>query len=954
MANIKGKQLASNLSVTNVTASGNISASNTSTGSFGLLQGDGSELTGITSGIFQPTGSVQATTNDVEITGSLATLGDLKVSQYIKHIGNENTFINFTTDRIRFKAGNIGFLDLEKDASTPYPATINPGGNRINFRVMDRNTELLLKTDSEAFNVGLFFAGSRKLETTSTGIDVSNINVSASGHITASGNISGSANGTGSFAHITATSKVSGSSVSTGSFGRIEIGEGGIDTAGDITLDGDGGDIILKDGGTEFGRFTNIIGGLTLRTGPGANSAIVFGTGSNPAVIVGGEITTSHNISGSSTTTGSFGKVVIGEMGNQDVTSVSSSISTRLTTAETELGNTLISSSAQIASNISGSFTAASSSFSTRVTTAESELSNTLISSSAQIASNISGSFTAASSSFSTRVTTAESELSNTLISSSAQIASNISGSFTAASSSFSTRVTTAESELSNTLFSSSAQVDHDATTNFVANEHIDHSGVTITAGAGLTGGGTIAATRTLAVGQGTGVTVNANDVAIGQDVATTANVSFASVTTTGNIEAEGDVIAQNYIVSSSVTHMTSSFRSGSTISGDTPADDTHQFTGSLFISGSIPTDITTTNSIFVGNDITASANISASGQVIATGTGSFGSIETTGDVNVAGRLAHTGDADTRILFTDDDINITAGGKNFVDFTEDTVSEVTFNEEGVDIDFRIETTNDTKALYIDAGNDTIQLGTAATTHVTASGNISGSGDIITSGTGSFGHVSSTGVIRTTSIISGSTIQSTGDLTLDSSGDIILDADGTDILLKDGGTSFGSFKRASSDFIIKAETADKDILFKGTDASTTITALQLDMSEGGNAQFLGNISGSQIEASGDVIAFGSSDRRLKDNIQPIENPLEKMDKIGGYTFDWNEKQDAYKGHDVGVIAQEIEEILPELVTTRGTGYKAVKYEKIVPLLIESIKELQKKVEHIEKNCDCLNK
>ena len=59
-------------------------------------------------------------------------------------------------------------------------------------------------------------------------------------------------------------------------------------------------------------------------------------------------------------------------------------------------------------------------------------------------------------------------------------------------------------------------------------------------------------------------------------------------------------------------------------------------------------------------------------------------------------------------------------------------------------------------------------------------------------------------------------------------------------------------------------------------------------------------------------------------------------------------------DVGVIAQEIEEILPEVVTTRGTGYKAVKYEKIVPLLIESIKELQKKVEDIEKNCDCLNK
>ena len=84
-----------------------------------------------------------------------------------------------------------------------------------------------------------------------------------------------------------------------------------------------------------------------------------------------------------------------------------------------------------------------------------------------------------------------------------------------------------------------------------------------------------------------------------------------------------------------------------------------------------------------------------------------------------------------------------------------------------------------------------------------------------------------------------------------------------------------------------------------------------MSAGGNAQFLGNISGSQIEASGDVIAFGSSDRNLKDNIQPIENPLEKMDKIGGYTFVWNNKQSTYQGKDVGVVAQEIQEVLPEL-------------------------------------------
>jgi len=89
-----------------------------------------------------------------------------------------------------------------------------------------------------------------------------------------------------------------------------------------------------------------------------------------------------------------------------------------------------LSSSAQIADDISGSFTTASSSFSTRITTAETELSNTLISSSAQIASDISGSFTTASSSLASRITTAESELSNTLVSSSAQIASDISGSW--------------------------------------------------------------------------------------------------------------------------------------------------------------------------------------------------------------------------------------------------------------------------------------------------------------------------------------------------------------------------------------------------------------------------------------------------------------------------------------------------------------------------------------------
>ena len=110
----------------------------------------------------------------------------------------------------------------------------------------------------------------------------------------------------------------------------------------------------------------------------------------------------------------------------------------------------------------------------------------------------------------------------------------------------------------------------------------------------------------------------------------------------------------------------------------------------------------------------------------------------------------------------------------------------------------------------------------------------------------------------------------------------------------------------------------------------------------------------MSATGDVVAYYSSDKRLKDNIVRIENPLEKVGKIGGYTFDWNDKQETYTGKDVGVIAQEIQEVLPELVTERDNGYLAVKYEKIVPLLIESIKELKQEIDDIKQKCDCLNK
>ena len=103
----------------------------------------------------------------------------------------------------------------------------------------------------------------------------------------------------------------------------------------------------------------------------------------------------------------------------------------------------------------------------------------------------------------------------------------------------------------------------------------------------------------------------------------------------------------------------------------------------------------------------------------------------------------------------------------------------------------------------------------------------------------------------------------------------------------------------------------------------------------------------IRASADITAYHTSDRRYKENLKNISEPNEKIKRINGYEFDWNEKHEVYKNtHDIGVIAQEIEEVLPEIVVEREDGYKAVRYEKIIPLLIESNKDLVQRVEGLE--------
>ena len=96
----------------------------------------------------------------------------------------------------------------------------------------------------------------------------------------------------------------------------------------------------------------------------------------------------------------------------------------------------------------------------------------------------------------------------------------------------------------------------------------------------------------------------------------------------------------------------------------------------------------------------------------------------------------------------------------------------------------------------------------------------------------------------------------------------------------------------------------------------------------------------------MIAFASSDKRLKDNIKPIEDPLAKILSISGNTFDWNSAS-GKEGSDTGVIAQEVDALnLPGITTIRDDGTYAVRYERLVPVLIEAIKELSAKVDNLE--------
>jgi hypothetical protein len=132
--------------------------------------------------------------------------------------------------------------------------------------------------------------------------------------------------------------------------------------------------------------------------------------------------------------------------------------------------------------------------------------------------------------------------------------------------------------------------------------------------------------------------------------------------------------------------------------------------------------------------------------------------------------------------------------------------------------------------------------------------------------------------------------------------------------------------------------------------SSVTAAILYESSNSAYYFDGGDTGDSIRVVGDVVAY-YSDERLKDKKGNIENALEKVLSLNGFYYEPNEKAQelGYKKRlEVGVSAQEVEAILPEIIKDApvGEGYKTLNYAKLVPLLIEAIKEQQKQIEELK--------
>ena len=252
-------------------------------------------------------------------------------------------------------------------------------------------------------------------------------------------------------------------------------------------------------------------------------------------------------------------------------------------------------------------------------------------------------------------------------------------------------------------------------------------------------------------------------------------------------------------------------------------------------------------------------------------------------------------------------------------------------------------------------------GTLAKSTLTAGSGISitnGAGSITIAATGGSGTVTSVALSGGTTglTVSGSPITTSGTITLA----------GT-LATANGGTNLTTFTAANNAIYSTSASAltagTLPIAAGGTGATTaSAAATALGLGTGSNVQFnslgvgtAGSGTAGEIRATNNVTAFYSSDRKFKENVKDIENPVAKVKAIGGKTFDWTDEYIAEHGgedgyfvqkQDFGVIAQDVESVFPMAVKKRPDGSLAVDYQKLSALALAAIAELTARIEALE--------
>ena len=234
----------------------------------------------------------------------------------------------------------------------------------------------------------------------------------------------------------------------------------------------------------------------------------------------------------------------------------------------------------------------------------------------------------------------------------------------------------------------------------------------------------------------------------------------------------------------------------------------------------------------------------------------------------------------------------------------------------------INLTNDTQSTSTTTGSLIVSGGVGIAKSVFIGGNLTVSGTF-NGGAVEFGNIK---IAQTTA----NTIDTV-------SGNLVLDSATGVTVIDDAATVFGNLTVAEHTTLgnstADTTTVSGTLAVQSTTNSTSKTTGALTVSGGVGIN-------NDLHVGGDITAFSSSDINLKENINVIPNALDKVNAISGNTFTWK----SGKGDDTGVIAQEIEALgLPGVTETRDDGTKAVRYEKLVPVLIQAIKELSAKVD-----------